>query len=84
MMKITTAIREANDLDEITLEAVYGKLRAYELEKQQRKGRGEGRTKSVAMMIQDKKERLIKDQSGANEWKDSGRNKDKKKVPSES
>ena len=30
----STSIREANDLDEITLEAVYGKLRAYELEKQ--------------------------------------------------
>ena len=30
----TTTIREANDLNEITLEAVYGKLRAYELEKQ--------------------------------------------------
>ena len=29
----STAIREANDLDEITLEAVYGKLRAYKLEK---------------------------------------------------
>ena len=31
--KITT-IREANHLDELTLEAVYGKLRAYQLEKQ--------------------------------------------------
>ena len=36
----TTAIREVNDLDEITLKVVYGKLRAYEFEKQQRKGRG--------------------------------------------
>ena len=53
----TTAIREANDLDDITMEAVYGKLRAYELEKQQRKGRSEGKTKSVALMIQDEKEK---------------------------
>ena len=51
----TTTIREANDLDDITLEAVYGKLRAYELEKHQRKGRSEGKTKSVALMIQDEK-----------------------------
>ena len=28
----TITIREANDLDEITLEAVYGKMRAYKLE----------------------------------------------------
>ena len=63
--KKTTAIREANDPDKITLEDVYGKLRAYELEKQQRKGRGEGKPKSVAMMIQDKKERITKDQSRA-------------------
>ena len=41
----TTTIREANDLGEITLEVVYGKLRAYELEKQQRKRRGEGKDK---------------------------------------
>ena len=80
----STAIREANDLDEITLEAVYGKLRAYELEKQQRKGRGEGRSKSIALMIQDEKEKLIKDQSSTNEKKDSCRKKDMKKVPSES
>ena len=80
----STAIREANDLDEITLEAVYGKLRAYDLEKQQRKGRGEGISKSIALMIQYGKEKLIKDQSGANEKKDSCRKKDKKKVSSES
>ena len=81
-MKKSTTIREANDLDEITREAVYGKLRAYELKKEQRKGRGESKTKSIALMIQDKKEILIKDQSGADEKKDSSRKKDKKKVPS--
>ena len=54
----TTAIREANDLDEITLEAVYGKLRDYELEKQQKKGKSEEKTKYVALMIQDEEEKL--------------------------
>ena len=29
----TTTNREANDLDEITLEPLYGKMRAYKLEK---------------------------------------------------
>ena len=61
----TTSIREANDIDEITLEAVYGKLRAYELEKQHRKGSSEGKTKYVALMIQDEKEKYVKDHSGA-------------------
>ena len=32
--KKSTVIRDGNDLDEITLEAVYRKLSAYELEKQ--------------------------------------------------
>ena len=58
-MKSPQLIREANDLDEITLEAVYEKLRAYELEKQQRKGRGESRTKSIALMIQDEKNKSV-------------------------
>ena len=49
--KKNTSIGEVNDLDEITMEAVYGKLRAYELEKQQGKGKGEGKTKFFALMI---------------------------------
>ena len=82
--KNSIAIREANDLYKITLEPVYGKLRAYELKKQQRKDRGESRTKSIALIIQYEKNKSIKDQDGADEWKDSARKKDKKKVPTDS
>ena len=60
------------------------KLRAYELEKQQRKGRSEGKTKSVVFLISDEKEKSVKDQSGANGWKNSWKRKDKKKISSES
>ena len=74
----TTTIREANDLDEITLEDVYGKLRAYELEWQQRKGRSEGKTKFIDLIFQDEKEKSVKDHFGAL------KRKEKKKVPSES
>ena len=80
----STAIREANDLTEITLEAVYGKLRAYELEKHQRKGRGEVISKSIALVIQNEKEKLFKEQSGVNGMNESHKKKDKKKVLSES
>ena len=63
--KKSTAIREKNDLDEITLEAVYGKLSTYDLEKQQRKTRKEGRTKSIALsLIQTDKEKYQEEQSG--------------------
>ena len=63
----STSIREANDLDETTLEVMYGKLRAYELEKQQRKGKGESRTKSITLIIQDERNKSIKEQAGADE-----------------
>lgn len=42
--KITT-IRESRGLDEIPLEAVYCRLNAYDLEKQQRKTRKDGKIK---------------------------------------
>ena len=43
------AIREANDLKEISLEVVFGKLRAYDLEVQQKKQSKEARAKPVAL-----------------------------------
>ena len=58
------AIREANELDEITLKAVYRKLRACDLEKKQRKTRKEGRTKGIALSIQTDKENYHEEHSG--------------------
>ena len=53
-----SAIEEANDLEEISLEAVYGKLRAYELDRQQKKSRSETKMKIVALTAQTEPEKL--------------------------
>lgn len=47
-------------MDESLLEAVYEKLIAYELDRQQRKKRNKGKTKSMALIIQDDKKVIPK------------------------
>ena len=50
------AIREANDLEMISLEAVYGKLRAYDLEVQQKKQARDAKAKPVALTVESEEE----------------------------
>ena len=77
-----SAIEEANDMDEISLEAVYGKLRAYEMDKQQQKKRIEGKNKIVALTVQPDVEKLQKKQEAESTVKES--RKKKEKIVSES
>ncbi|XP_074327787.1 uncharacterized protein LOC141665701 [Apium graveolens] len=52
----TTTIREARDLDDITLEELYGRLKTYDLEMQQRKNKKSMKVKSVALLMGSEKE----------------------------
>ncbi|KAL6542514.1 hypothetical protein OROMI_024116 [Orobanche minor] len=53
-----SAVEEANDLDEISKEAIYGKFRAYELDKQQKKKRGEDQV--IELKDKDSKKKIEK------------------------
>ena len=71
-------------MDEITLEAVYVKLRAYDLEKQQRKTRKEGRTKSIALSIHTDNEKYQEEHYGEILKKNMSKKKEKAITVAES
>lgn len=56
----TTTMRGVRDLDEISLEELYGRLKTYDMEMQQRKSKKVAKAKSVALIMESTKEQNSK------------------------
>lgn len=61
----TTIIRDNTDLDEVSLDEVYGRLKTHDLEIQQRRNKNSNKMKSVALNVESKQSKQGKSYSGS-------------------